>query len=446
MRQGSRHRKALFSLIACGAMGLALGAFSGCAVWKKTLSSMGFAGADGIPLNEFKASARDYFPPYIMKFFRGAAFFADVAPTMEKAREGMVLIEVKQLSEGDPPQNESNLSWSADGAWLGFEVSDEIQNKIMVKNIPGDYVRELSVKPARGNDFLEGMVVGSAQSYNASLRWSKDSTRYAFMSNGGTGTYNIYVGAIGGEEKQITRGSTKDGYATWSGASNEIAFVSGRSGSGDIYVVDLATESHARLTRGDEVDLFPEWFPSGNRLVYSSGDAMAHRLMVVSRATTGQPWGEPEPLTTWEQDDLRPIVSPDGRYVAFYSTDGHTGEDGLPVWNIHVLKYEPGKSYGVESMTSSIVARNVVIDLNTGPAWTPDGRKILFVRHDPAEFNPICGYDVFTGQSFVFRTKTRMNRDLTISRLGVLSFRAQVGVWDRVFIALTNQGIQIQRP
>jgi hypothetical protein len=39
-----------------------------------------------------------------------------------------------------------------------------------------------------------------------------------------------------------------------------------------------------------------------------------------------------------------------------------------------------------------------------------------------------------------------MNRDLTISRLGVLSFRAQVGVWDRVFIALTNQGIQIQRP
>ena len=38
-----------------------------------------------------------------------------------------------------------------------------------------------------------------------------------------------------------------------------------------------------------------------------------------------------------------------------------------------------------------------------------------------------------------------MNRDILVSRLGVLSFRAQVGVWDRVFLALTNQGSQLQK-
>ena len=37
-----------------------------------------------------------------------------------------------------------------------------------------------------------------------------------------------------------------------------------------------------------------------------------------------------------------------------------------------------------------------------------------------------------------------MNRDVVISKYGVLSFRAQDGVWDRVFVALTNQGIQLQ--
>jgi len=37
-----------------------------------------------------------------------------------------------------------------------------------------------------------------------------------------------------------------------------------------------------------------------------------------------------------------------------------------------------------------------------------------------------------------------MNRDILMSTLGVLSFRAQVGVWDRVFVALTNQGLQLQ--
>ena len=39
-----------------------------------------------------------------------------------------------------------------------------------------------------------------------------------------------------------------------------------------------------------------------------------------------------------------------------------------------------------------------------------------------------------------------MNRDVVISKYGVLSFRAQDGVWDRVFVALTNQGIQLQEP
>ena len=41
---------------------------------------------------------------------------------------------------------------------------------------------------------------------------------------------------------------------------------------------------------------------------------------------------------------------------------------------------------------------------------------------------------------------TKMNRDVVISKYGVLSFRAQDGVWDRVFVALTNQGIQLQKP
>ena len=34
-----------------------------------------------------------------------------------------------------------------------------------------------------------------------------------------------------------------------------------------------------------------------------------------------------------------------------------------------------------------VVARNVVIDLNTGPAWSPDSRKIFYVKKDPKSFN-----------------------------------------------------------
>ena len=51
---------------------------------------------------------------------------------------------------------------------------------------------------------------------------------------------------------------------------------------------------------------------------------------------------------------------------------------------------------------------------------------------------------MFSGQRYFFKTGTKMNRDILMSKLGILSFRAQSGVWDRVYLALTNQGLQLQ--
>src|SRR5690606_7998423 len=116
--------------------------------------------------------------------------------------------------------------------YLGFEVIKDGMRRIMLKDLVGNYAKELRVIPKGQQNFLDGMVVRSAHSYNAGLRWSRDSTRYAFMSNGGVGEYNIYVGAVGANEKTVARSPTKDGYATWSPSTNEIAFVSGRSGNG----------------------------------------------------------------------------------------------------------------------------------------------------------------------------------------------------------------------
>jgi Tol biopolymer transport system component len=339
--------------------------------------------------------------------------------------------------------NEANLSWSADGVYLGYEVLLDGFRKIMLKDLAGNYSRELQVIPKGPNNFLDGMVVKSAQSYNAGLRWSRDSTRFAFMSNGGVGEYNIYVGAIGAKEKAIANSPTKDGYATWSPSTNEIAFVSGRTGNGDIYLVDLGTKNVTQLSQRKEVDIFPEWFPNGNRIVYSSGDALNHDLHVVERTKRNEAWSKPAPLTAWDHDDLRPTVSPDGRYVAFYADDGGPTVESRR-WNIMVVPFVPGKTYRAEELRDMVVAKDVVIDLNTGPAWSPDSRKIFYVKRDPSVANPIYAYDLFTGRSYVFKTNTRMNRDILMSKVGILSFRAQVGVWDRVFVALTNQGLQLQ--
>lgn len=411
----------------------------GCTVFRG-----GPAEDSGVPLAEFTARNGTYFPPFVMKFFPSAKTYATDHPAIGLAREGMQLIEVRQLNGETVKSNEANLSWSADGVYLGFEVIADGFRKIMLKDLAGNYARELKMIPKGSNDFLDGMVVKSAQSYNAGLRWSRDSTRFAFMSNGGVGEYNIYVGAVGAQEKAIATSPTKDGYATWSPATNEIAFVSGRSGKGDIYMVDLKTKDVAQLSFTDAVDIFPEWFPDGNRVVYSSGDALDHDLYMIERDGRNDPWAKPVPLTHWERDDLRPTVSPDGRFVAFYADSGKADPLGQRTWNILVVPYERGKTYDASDLKSMVVAEDVVIDLNTGPAWSPDSGKLFYVKRDPVVMNPIHGYDLFTGRSYMFETQTRMNRDILMSKLGVLSFRAQVGVWDRVFVALTNQGLQIQ--
>lgn len=404
---------------------------------------LGESGA-GVPLTEFTPKDGNYFPLFIQKFFPGARQYLKDRPTIAEARQDVVMVEIRQLTNESPRYNEANLSWSADGVYLGFEVLTDGQRKIMLKDLVGDFARELQVIPKGQNNFLDGMVVKSAQSYNAGLRWSRDSTRFAFMSNGGVGEYNIYVGAVGAKEKAVGSSSSKDGYATWSPATNEIAFVSSRTGNGDIYLVDLGEQAVSRLSTTKGVDLFPDWFPSGNRLVYSSGDALNHDLHIVERTKRQDTWAAEWALTDWQRDDLRPTVSPDGRYIAFYADTDEGASDSSRKWNIIVVPFVAGKTYHQDELSKMVAAKDVVIDLNTGPAWSPDSRKIFYVKRDPSVFNPIYGYDLFTGRSYMFKTQTRMNRDILMSKLGILSFRAQVGVWDRVFVALTNQGLHLQ--
>ena len=415
-----------------------------------------------VPLENFASRDGHYFPNFVLKFFPNAKLFCEARRKIDAAREGMQLIEVRSLSSEMLSYNEANLSWSADGVFLGFEVVTESHRKILVKDLVGNYSKELLMLPKGRNDFLEGMVSRSIISYNAGLRWSRDSTRFAFMSNGGVGIYNIYVGAVGVKEEKVTQSSSKDGYANWSPVSSEIAFVSGRSGSGDIYLVNLSSRETTRLSSSPDIDIFPEWFPNAQKIVYSSGDALNHDLFVVERdQLESNKWDAPRALTSWPCDDLRPVVSPDGKNIAFYADDCLTQQMSDQVsdqiikddfsqaqeriWNLHVVPYIKGKTYKAEELKKTIIARDVVIDLNTGPAWTPDGRGIFYVKRDPKNFNPIYGYDLFAGQRYFFKTSTKMNRDILMSKLGVLSFRAQVGVWDRVFLALTNQGLQLQK-
>lgn len=392
--------------------------------------------------SSFKARDGNYFPSYIANFFQKSIQFEKDHPSLLIAKKDILVIDVRPLTKDQLKVNESNLSWSSDGIHLAYEILDQKKRHIKVKNLLGDFSKDLAVVPDIKEDFLSDMISKEVISYNAGLSWSSHSDKYAFMSNGGVGEYNIYIGSVGQKEYSIAKSPTKNGYATWNPVSSELAFVSARSGKGDIYLVDAKTEEIQRLTFSDKIDLFPCWFYDGSKIIFSSGSSINHDLWVIVKDENSGKWHKPFPVTNWEEDELKPMVSLDGKKIAFYASRKSSFASKDVIWDLVIVPYIEGKTWISEEIKRFIVAEDVVVDINTGPTWTSDSQKVFFVKNDFKNFNPIYAYDLKSMRLKKVETRTKMNRDLMLSRHGVLSFRAQEGVWDRVYLALTNQGEQ----
>jgi Tol biopolymer transport system component len=83
------------------------------------------------------------------------------------------------------------------------------------------------------------------------------------------------------------------------------------------------------------------------------------------------------PLTSYPGDEGPPTISPDGNLVAFMCRDGDAGLDkwGLPRGNADICV----KAVGTESVRH--LTETPYSEIH--PAWSPDGKEIVFVRNPP---------------------------------------------------------------
>ena len=95
--------------------------------------------------------------------------------------------------------------------------------------------------------FWKALSSKNIHSYNSGLSWASNSPRF-FMSNGGVGNYDIFLGSLKKKEVPLIQHPSKDGYAKWSSDSKKIAFISSRSGNGDIYLKDMKTDKEIQIT------------------------------------------------------------------------------------------------------------------------------------------------------------------------------------------------------
>lgn len=149
------------------------------------------------------------------------------------------------------------------------------------------------------------------------------------------------------------------------GGSGQIAFASDRSGTTQIWLMNVDGSGEAfQITNMPEGACQPAWSPDGARLVFISPCAKNQELypgaslFIINADGTGL-----MPLPNVPGGDFDPAWSPDGNFIAFTSlrNSGRT------------------RIYLLDLRDNSVKRLSEQYSYDRQPAWSPDGTKIAFV-------------------------------------------------------------------
>ncbi len=170
------------------------------------------------------------------------------------------------------------------------------------------------------------------------------------------------------KSKQVTSWEGLDVYPSFSPDGNSIVYSSNRSGSFEIYVKQLTPGGREiQLTSDGQQNLQPAWSPDGKLIAYHSSSRGGIWVMPAFG-------GAPKQLADFGS---RPAWSPDSATLAFQSQttiDFQVNSPGFqPPSTIWTVQASGGAPKQITSNTNPAGGHGA-------PCWSPDGRRIAFVR------------------------------------------------------------------
>jgi TolB protein len=145
-------------------------------------------------------------------------------------------------------------------------------------------------------------------------------------------------------------------------SSTELAFVSTRTGSAEVFVM-AADGSHQRpATSNGSINNFPAWSPDGDAIVYTSYRYQDRPLLFVSTRGRGHP-GRLLQRLDGVGSEFRGVFSPDGKRLAVVLTRPGLSSD------IYTVQPDGRK---LKQLTAGGA-------IEVSPSWSPDGRSLAFV-------------------------------------------------------------------
>ena len=177
----------------------------------------------------------------------------------------------------------------------------------------------------------------------------------------------------GGDAHLLVSHVAEDSRPLYSPDGGKLAFVSTRTGGGDIYILTLASGDLKRLTFDDRLDQLDAWSRDGKWIYFSNNGADVGGKNDIYRMSVEG--GTPMPVSADRfTNEFQAAPAPDGASIAFAARGngdsqwwrhGHSHLDESEIW----LRKDSG-------------TYEKLVDLNgrnAWPNWTPDGKQIYFM-------------------------------------------------------------------
>lgn len=191
--------------------------------------------------------------------------------------------------------------------------------------------------------------------------WSPDGSAVAYLWDDGAG-WELWVVTIGDEPRRLAVGATLH-QIDWSAAANVIAFTVLVEGGSAIAICDPHSGDLRQITSGPR-DRSPQVSPDGALIAFISGRAGANDIWVVP-LEGGAPTQLTEQTNPLDEPRWSPRWSPDGAWISYVSSrSGVRNNDDLWVVSPDGMHHR--------QLTSGLI-------VNTDGFWSPAGTQLAIV-------------------------------------------------------------------